>query len=93
MSEVASLTVVAHGVATDQLLFCLRASLSSFNVEVGDLNGDRVCVVALGSNLDNLRHLVDQRLDQCAERLNVLERRDLLLVEMSDADAVGEERG
>ena len=88
-SQAASLTVVIHSVATDQLLSCLRSHLLPYNVEVGEPHGDRVCVVDLGSNPDSLRDLLDQRLDQCAERLSVPERRDLLLVDMSSDVGMG----
>ena len=89
MPQAARLTVVVHSVATDQLLSCLRSNLLSYNVEVGEPHGDRVCVVDLGGNLDSLRDLLDQRLDQCAERLSVPERRDLLLVDMSGDVGMG----
>ena len=65
MTQVACLTIVTHGVATDQLLSCLRASVVSNNVNVGEPCGDRVLVVDLG-NVDSLHDLLDQRLDQCA---------------------------
>ena len=61
----------------------------SYNVEVGEPDGDRVSVMDLGSNVDSLRDLLDQRLDQCAERLRVPERRDLLLVDMSSDVGMG----
>jgi hypothetical protein len=89
MPEAASLTVVVHSAATDQLLSCLRSKLLSYNVEVGEPHGDRVRVIDLGSRLDSLRDLLDQRLDQCAERLSVPERRNLLLVEMSSDVGTG----
>ncbi len=90
MPEVACLTVVAHGVATDQLIFCLRANLSSYNVEVREPDGDRVYVVDLGGKVDSLHDLLDQRLDQCAERLNIPVREHLLLIALAPLAQVEE---
>ena len=77
MPVVACLIVVAHGVATDQLLFCLRANLASDSVELREPAGDRVYAVDLEDKVDNLHDLLDQRLDQCAERLNITVWEDL----------------
>ena len=80
MPVVACLIVVAHGAATDQLLFCLRANLASDSVELREPAGDRVYAVDLDDKVDNLHDLLDQRLDQCAERLNITVWEDLVLV-------------
>ena len=80
MPVVACLIVVAHGVATDQLLFCLRANLASDSVELREPDGDRVYAVDLEGTVDNLHDLVEQRLDQCAERLNIPVWEDLVLI-------------
>ena len=41
---------------------------------------DRVYAVDLEGTVDNLHDLVEQRLDQCAERLNIPVWEDLVLI-------------
>ena len=78
VAQVACLTVIAVDEPADalRLISCLR---SNSNLRVGEPEDDRVQIIA--HNVTDLYDQLDEQLDQCAEALEIRDRRQHVLVE------------
>jgi hypothetical protein len=78
VAQVACLTLIAVDEPADalRLISCLRGDS---NLRVGGLEDDRVQIIA--HDVTDLYDQLDEQLDQCAEALEIRDRRQHLVVE------------
>jgi hypothetical protein len=83
MQQVATITIVAPSDPDDahRLLHCLRENFRELRVEIAEPDGNHVLVTDHSGSVASLSDLLEERLDQCGQALEISHWRDHLLVD------------
>jgi hypothetical protein len=84
MHQVATMTIVAPSDPDDahRLLHCVRENFRELRVEIAEPDGNHVRVTDHSGSVARLSDLLEERLDQCGQALEISHWRDHLLVDL-----------
>ncbi|MDQ5874914.1 MAG: hypothetical protein M3526_05975 [Actinomycetota bacterium] len=81
MQQAGSITIMAHDEPAAQLLSCLREHVRELKVGIAEPDGNHVWVTDHSGSVASLADLLEERLDQCGQTLEISDWREHLRVD------------